>query len=217
MLKKQKLSAESYRSSNNLLKRPVQTAVDLETLRDDASKKQAEFNALSSEVERMEDSVSQLDDKKNTYDLKNEELEDVKERLTLLGDVKKEILSADQSLKDRYIAPVRDKFCYYAQLIENALGQKVVMDKDFSIKFERQGEYRSYEHLSGGNLAVCALCFRLALLDNMFTKNQPMLIMDDPFTALDSEHITKTSQLLRELSKNRQILYFCCHESRKLI
>ncbi len=217
LLKKQKLSAESYRSSNNLLKRPVQTAVDLETLRDDASKKQAEFNALSSEVERMEDSVSQLDDKKNTYDLKNEEIEDVKERLTLLSDVKKEILSADQSLKDRYIAPVRDKFCYYAQLIENALGQKVVMDKDFSIKFERQGEYRSYEHLSGGNLAVCALCFRLALLDNMFTKNQPMLIMDDPFTALDSEHITKTSQLLRELSKNRQILYFCCHESRKLI
>jgi uncharacterized protein YhaN len=70
--------------------------------------------------------------------------------------------------------------------------------------------------LSAGERSICALCFRLALLDNMYTLEQPFVVMDDPFVHLDETHLKRTAALLTELSKTRQILYFCCHESRSM-
>jgi uncharacterized protein YhaN len=60
-----------------------------------------------------------------------------------------------------------------------------------------------------------ALCLRLALMDNMYETEQPFVIMDDPFVHLDEEHMERTEELLHLLSEQKQILYFCCHESRK--
>ena len=88
------------------------------------------------------------------------------------------------------------------------------MDKDYRISFDIMGQLRRYEHLSSGNLAVCALCFRLALIDNMFANDKPFIIMDDPFLTLDSEHFDKTKALMQKLSADKQMIYFCCHESR---
>ena len=41
--------------------------------------------------------------------------------------------------------------------------------------------------------------------------------MDDPFVNLDKEHIAKVTEFLKEIAENEQIIYFCCHESRKLL
>ena len=90
------------------------------------------------------------------------------------------------------------------------------MDRDCSITFERGGESRSDKHLSAGERSLCALCFRLALLDNMYETEQPFIVMDDPFVHLDKTHIERTAALMQELAKNRQIIYFCCHESRSM-
>ena len=61
---------------------------------------------------------------------------------------------------------------------------------------------------------MCALCFRLAILDNMFADGQPFIILDDPFSSLDKDHLKKASDLVTKLSSERQIIYFTCHESR---
>ena len=134
----------------------------------------------------------------------------------LFEDLRREITSADEALKNRYVKPIKDKFCGYAQLIEETIGQKVSMDKDYRISFDIQGQLSRYEHLSSGNLAVCALCFRLALIDSMFESDKPFIIMDDPFIALDSVHFDKTKALMQKLSADKQMIYFCCHDSRKL-
>ena len=90
------------------------------------------------------------------------------------------------------------------------------MDKDFRIMFERNGENREDRHLSAGERAICALCLRLALIDNMYEAEQPFIIMDDPFVHLDEKHLKDTVNLVKTLSKDRQIIYFCCHESREI-
>ena len=215
-LDKRTKAAQSYAQANKLDKRPEAVDEDITVLEQDEHDKTLAYQRIKQEIDELEEKVSALDDKYAQQTELKEQLDAAAHRLELIGDVKDEILGADQRLKDRYIAPVKDKFCEYAAVIEKVLGDKVEMNKDFRISFEREGALRSYEHLSGGNLAVCALCFRLALLDNMFGSQQPILIMDDPFVSLDSEHLKKTGELLEELSKNRQILYFCCHESRKM-
>jgi uncharacterized protein YhaN len=90
------------------------------------------------------------------------------------------------------------------------------MDKDYSVKYDVMGEFRSYMHLSSGNLSICALCFRLAMIDAMFDSEQPFIIMDDPFVYLDSEHFEKIKELMGKLGNDKQIVYFCCHDSRSL-
>ena len=40
--------------------------------------------------------------------------------------------------------------------------------------------------------------------------------MDDPFVNLDAQHMENVMKLVRLLAKEKQIIYFCCHESRKL-
>ena len=96
------------------------------------------------------------------------------------------------------------------------MDEKVSMDSDYCVTFERGGENRSDKHLSAGERTLCALCVRLALIDNMYKTEQPFIIMDDPFVHLDKTHIERTAKLLQDLAGERQILYFCCHESRSM-
>jgi len=90
------------------------------------------------------------------------------------------------------------------------------MTKDFEINFERNGKPRSDKHLSSGQKSVCALCFRLALIKNMYKNVLPFIVLDDPFVHLDNNHLQKVKTLIEGLSKDMQILYFTCHESRDL-
>ena len=71
--------------------------------------------------------------------------------------------------------------------------------------------------LSAGQRSVCALCFRLALMENMYGAEKPFLVLDDPFAELDEGHFEKTAKTLTALAKDVQIIYFCCHASRKVI
>ena len=121
---------------------------------------------------------------------------------------------ADKRLKDKYVAPVKDRFVTYAALLEEAIGEKVVMTPNFEIRYERDGTERSEKHLSAGQRSICAFCFRMALVENMYAGEKPFLILDDPFSSLDQKHLDKVKAMLKKLSERLQIIYFTCHESR---
>ena len=40
--------------------------------------------------------------------------------------------------------------------------------------------------------------------------------MDDPFVHLDEEHMQKTVQTVKDIARDKQIVYFCCHDSRRI-
>ena len=56
---------------------------------------------------------------------------------------------------------------------------------------------------------------RLSLIDSLFEKEKPFIILDDPFVNLDENKIKNATNLLKNLSQEYQIVYFICHESRK--
>ena len=117
---------------------------------------------------------------------------------------------------ERYVAPVKDRFSFYAKYLEKALNEKIHIDKDFKLSFEEYGEYHSQKHLSYGQMAMCNLCIRLALIDNMFSGNLPFVVLDDPFIGLDETNFSNMKTLIKEISKDRQIIYFACHENRAI-
>ncbi len=206
--------AYSYKAEKGLTVKPSGVAVDLSVLNEKSASIQEEIALLSSEIESDEELVEKIDGYLSEKSLSERTLINYKKNHELLLATKTLLLKAEQNLKDRYVKPVKDEFIKYSRLLEQTLGEKVTMTKDFEITFERNGKERSEKHLSSGVKSICALCFRLALIKNMYKDKSPFLILDDPFVFLDGVHFEKVSSLIKELSQEMQIVYFTCHESR---
>lgn len=209
-------SAEEYRKKNELEVRSEGEATDIGDVSEKyracqraIAIKRGEISAAESVYETLQDNKSRLDDAE-------ERLAEYKERRAIISLAEDYIKAADAKLQQKYVAPVKDKFVEFSAPIEKALGEKVVMDKDFRIYFESGGEIRDDKHLSSGQRCILSLCFRLSLIENAFGGEKPFIIMDDPFVNLDKEHIEKTLEFLKSVSKDEQIIYFCCHESRSV-
>ena len=123
---------------------------------------------------------------------------------------------AEKTIKDEYVAPVLDEFKKNISGVSREFGENVDMDKDFCVKFERNGELRSDKYFSAGQRAVIALCLRLALAEQTFKAEKPFIVLDDPFFGLDEEHFEKIKPVIDKLSGNEQIIYFTCHPSREI-
>ncbi len=211
--------AEAYRIANGLTERPSAQDADtdlnklkstLETLRDRRAQILREIESDEHEVEPLDERIAELE-------MQKERLSAIKQRIYLLDAAKEALERAEAALMERYVKPVKDIFLRYAAPLERVLGERMHMDRNFSITFERDGEYRSYRHLSAGQRSLCALCFRLALIENMYREEMPFIIMDDPFVHLDADHLEKALALIRELSDGRQLLYLTCHEGRNAV
>lgn len=52
------------------------------------------------------------------------------------------------------------------------------------------------------------------MIDALFDREKPFLILDDPFVNLDDARIRRALGMLRQLSTEHQILYLVCNSSR---
>jgi len=68
------------------------------------------------------------------------------------------------------------------------------------------------DEMSQGTLDQIYLAARLSLCDILFGEARPPLLMDDPFVKFDPERRSAALELCRELSSDRQILLFTCHD-----
>lgn len=174
------------------------------------------FADIDYAISADEAEVETLDEKRNQLESVKERLDEYNKKINIYKATIEFLETAENNLKDRYISPVRDNFLYYANMLEETLGEKITVDQDFNIMFERGGENRSDKHLSAGQRSLCALCFRLALVNKMYETEKPFILMDDPFVHLDERHLERTRKLVRSLSETNQIIYFSCHKSRKI-
>ena len=95
-------------------------------------------------------------------------------------------------------------------------GGSFAVGTDFTVTKNEHGAARSEESYSRGTKDLLALSMRLALIDSLYENESPFIILDDPLIALDDARIKDGAKLLRELSKERQILYFTCSKSREI-
>ena len=205
-----------FQTKHHLTNRPQLAAVDLDDLRARLSKCRKALADCDKRIAESERFVEKTSEAENALLLAEEKLKEYKEKYELIIDTMEALKGAEQRLKDKYVAPIKERFSVYANLLEKVLDEKISMDQDFRIVFERGGEGRSDKHLSAGERSLCALCLRLALVDNMYENEKPFILMDDPFVHLDEEHLARTKQLIRALAQDKQIVYFCCHESRRV-
>ena len=161
-----------------------------------------------------------LDEKIYKFKKQKEEAEHTLSLILLTKDILKD---AKEDLSTRYLRDMEMHFDRYYQKITKepsaelpADGSRVShfsMDTSLAISCETYGERRPVSVLSRGERDLVAFCARLSLLESIFTKETPVLLLDDPFINLDDEKISAAMKLLAKISEERQILYLSCHSS----
>lgn len=125
------------------------------------------------------------------------------------------LTAAYENLNTKYLQQMQDGLQKYLQILTRQDFSQITMDTDLKLSLPAYGQAYSVEYYSRGYQNLFDLCLRLALVDALFAgREQPLLIMDDPFVNLDADKIGAANQFLRTLSKDRQIIYFTCHASR---
>lgn len=136
------------------------------------------------------------------------------ERLELLSLTKELLEEAKTNFTASYARPVSEAFSRYYEALEGHPAAGLSIDANSCLVVSGSGRPRDIRMFSAGTQDKLNICFRAALIDAMYKKEPPVLIMDDPFADLDEVRLAGAFDLLRMLSGKHQIIYLCCHGSR---
>lgn len=188
-----------------------------------------QIHELDKEIESMRSTIEhynrQLENVQEQLDLKDDKQQELAacqivqeeemKKFNTLSLTKDFLQSAKEKFTARYMDPLSNAFEKYYSMIMNQEEKDWSIDADLSLKKREQGELRDTKWLSAGYQDLIGVCMRLALVDAMFQDEKPFLILDDPFVNLDEEKSKKGMELLQEVAKEYQTVYFTCHESRE--
>lgn len=149
-----------------------------------------------------------------------EEKAEAEHTLSLILTAKELLKEAKEDLSTRYLRTMELHFDRYYQKITTDIaaemptdGSRVssfTMDTSLALSCEAYGERRPIAVLSRGERDLVSFCARLALMESIFTKETPILLLDDPFINLDDQNYSKAAKLLSHLAERFQIVYTVC-------
>ena len=130
--------------------------------------------------------------------------------------------TAKEQFSSRYLRGLTESFEKYISLlgqedISDSLGghfDGIRTDINLNVQVTAYGEGKELGYFSTGTRDFIGLCMRFALVDAMFTEEEPFLVLDDPFVNLDEKKTKRALEFLKEAAKQYQIVYLVCHESR---
>lgn len=129
---------------------------------------------------------------------------------------KKYLTIAKDNMTVRYLGKTKAGFIKYAEKIGGISGETFEMNTDFGVTKQEGATTRDVEAYSRGTRDLYNLAARLGLLDALYEKESPFILLDDPFTAFDDKKTAAALKLLQEISKEKQVIYFTCAKSRSV-
>ncbi len=204
---------DAFLTVNNDDESLEQLNLRLKTVQSEYTKKTIELANKQASMKMHEElaySFPELESKKAEL---GERIKQYEEDFNMLSLTAKFLKTADENLKTRYRAPLQESLNKYYKLISN-VDKSVQIDVDLNVTVDETGGQRVTDYYSKGYQNLFEICKRFALTDVLFTGEKPFIILDDPFYNLDGKKVEKALELIKTLSKEYQIIYLVCHESR---
>ena len=176
----------------------------------------ARIAGIYARIEAREKQMATLADELTETERLQEEKARLERRLLAIRTARELLIRARHNLASRYLQPVEKRVAEYAKTLGFSLPAKPSFTADGAAVLEDQSALRSSEHYSTGLKDLLWFCVRLALIETLYTKDSPTLILDDPFVNFDDKTTEKAKALVKEISKKYQILYFTCKAERTL-
>lgn len=171
-------------------------------------------------TERLYNSYMDELESRDEYSMRRAELEEAlakyKDNYETIQLTKKYITRAKDNITSKYLGKTIAGFLKYNEAIGGNADEQFEMNTDFGVTKQVGGTTKPTEAFSKGTRDLYNLASRLALIDSLYENEKPFLILDDPFTAFDDKKTTSALKMLREFSKERQIIYFTCSKSRSV-
>lgn len=136
-------------------------------------------------------------------------------RYKLLEKTLKYLKTAQNEFSSRYLKKMNEGFAKYAVLFREGAFEQSALDIKLSVKSEEGGVKRDIGYYSVGLRETMELCTRLALIDALYEKEEPFVVLDDPFVNLDEKSLDGAKKVLTQVAEQFQLIYFTCHPSRQ--
>ncbi len=173
-----------------------------------------QLNHLKYKSDECVKNIQQEKDLLAEYNKLLNEKNEYENKCILLDKTMAYLSQAKENLASLYIRKIEKSFMNYAnQIFHHELDDSKI-DTSLNIYIEENGDLKKVNHYSTGMIGCIDLCMRLALVDALFEKEQPFIVLDDSFVDLDDIHLQKALNLIGKIAENRQIIYFVCHSSR---
>ena len=194
--------------------------ISMETLSEKFSELKDEIDSISELEDTFEEQIDDAYEKYNKILESEAELINLKEnfrtinkRYQIISKTRDYLEKARENFSSKYMDDIKRSFEKYHGIISDG-NEKYELDANLNILAVGKGGLHEVETLSNGYQDMVGLCRRIAMIDAMYDKEKPFLVMDDPFVNLDESRLTGAKRFLEMLAKKYQIVYFSCHVSR---
>lgn len=179
-------------------------------------KKNAEIRiaAINARLEQAptESELSKVLEEISYYTEKKEELEMKGASLVLASQVLKE---AALKMQRDYIPYLNEEMSRMMNILSGGRYHKITTNDALSINLEapETDELIPVNRLSAGTIDQVYFCMRLAAV-TLIEKDRELLplFLDEPFSQYDEDRVKNAFELLKEVSKKRQVFFFTCRE-----
>jgi uncharacterized protein YhaN len=169
---------------------------------------------LQTKMTAAEQNLARLTEAEAELESLREKQTETLHRYEVLSLTSEYLRRAKVKFSGKYMEPMQQSFEKYEEMLTGSVSGDFRMDADLNVKVRKAGLQRETELLSEGWQDLIGLCRRMSMIDAMYTEEKPFIVLDDPFVNLDDGKLEKALEFLRNTSKEYQILYFACHESR---
>ena len=165
--------------------------------------------------------VSDLYLKKEEFDDAEDSLKDLSEKYEadnkkydLVSKARDFLETARTNIIGKYIGPIKAGFSKYYNILTHESADRYHIDANTHLTVEEEGMQREVHFFSSGYQDMIGICMRMSLVAAMYKEEKPFIIFDDPFINLDMDKTEGALQFLEEVSKEYQVIYFTCNDSR---
>ncbi len=168
-----------------------------------------EIRIANAEIERRDEYEMALADLEELLKKHTDSLDIIKKTSVLLKE-------ACNNITSKYLGTTKERFEQYSKVITGTVGEFAI-STDFEFAKTEKGLTHGADSYSRGMRDLYGIAMRFALIDALYDKEAPFIVLDDPFLALDDTKLDRAKSVLKELAKDKQIIYFTCSKVREIV
>ncbi len=158
----------------------------------------------------LEESVGQEEYISSQIELLKEGYTSLNEKYSLVEKTIDFLLKARDNVASRYVSSINGEFSQIMKKF-NIDENRFIIDNQWTVKEQTSIGTKDFEYSSQGIQDIISFCQRISLINKIYKKEKPFVILDDTFVNLDDNMLECAKEVVKELSKEFQVVYICCH------
>lgn len=199
-------------------KNPEENQIEeqIAALTDEMDERRDQMAACDRIIGELDDRLDSMERLKTQIQGKEQKYQKNLHRYDLVIKTRSLLKEAREQFTAQYMRPIMDRFQKYCRLMTGREEENFRIDANVRLTRKEEGAWREIDTQSEGWKDLIGVSMRMALVDVMYQEEKPAVIFDDPFVNLDEEKTIGAMRFLKEIAKEYQVIYFTCHDSRKI-